>query len=313
MAKRLIGEGRESVRRVDFAVRFVESKRRLVNVAMQVFAAGLVPHAEETALEQCPHGFGGVDVDVVRADVLAGAVLDVVVFVASQAGVAAVLVGVDLRVGFDMPVNRGVQGGLVGRGKRHRDRLPAAPAHPEHRLFALRSAAWMSLLARVLVLLLPANVDLLHFDDTAQHPGIVAARFAEPAQHEPGGLLRNADLLRELHRGNALAGRDDQVYREDPLVQRDMGPLENGPGSHGESAVAVAAAVVAEPLPAASRDADVAAAVRAHNVSVPSALFEVDSGGLRVREHLKQLEGADGDVVVHGPLLSCCGPYCVVI
>ena len=51
-------------------------------------------------------------------------------------------------------------------------------------------------------------------------------------QDEPSRLLRNPDFLRQLQAGNALAGRDQQIHRVNPLVQRDMAALENGSRPH---------------------------------------------------------------------------------
>ncbi len=196
-----------------------------------------------------------------------------------------------------MALDLGVQRGLVGALDRHGNGFPAAFAHPEDRLLADGAAPCVQPLVPVLVLLLPADVRLVDLDDAAQLVEVPAARFPEPPQHEPRCLLRHADLLRDLHGGNALAGGHNEVDRPDPLVQLDVRPLEDGPGADRELLRASPAAMVAEPLPLAGRDL-VAAAVWADRLTVPPLRFEIHSGRFRVREPLEELKQADRHAVV---------------
>ena len=79
----------------------------------------------------------------------------------------------------------------------------------------------------------------------------VAARLAEPTEHEPCRLLCDADFLGELHATDTLARGHQEVHRIDPLVQRDMRPFEDRSGADREVFLALVAAV--EPA-FASRD-----------------------------------------------------------
>ena len=119
---------------------------------------------------------------------------------------------------------------------------------------------------------------------------------SQPPQDEPRGLLRDADLLAELERADALARGDEQVHGIQPLVQRHMGPLEDGPGADGEILLAGVAAVEAA-RPAG--DALSAVADRANLTVRPAAALQVQPCCFLIREHLEKLEGADGQIVIH--------------
>lgn len=159
----------------------------------------------------------------------------------------------------------------------------------------------VKLLALVLVGFLTANIHLVDLDEAAQDGRIVPAGFAEPLKHEPRGLLRDPDLLRQLKAGNALPGRDQQIHGVEPLVQRDMAALEDGRGANGEVRLAGIAAVEAalargDPLGLVAGRAD--GAVR------PPLTLHVDPRGFRVGEHLEKLERGDRGLA-HCPCIFC--------
>ena len=179
-------ERRHAVQGVDFDVAFVQSELRLVDVPGKVLAADVVPPSVDAALEHGPHGFDRIDVDVVRADVFASAVLDVAADVVRQTVVARVFVGMQFAAGFDvlgdLPVQRGLERAFDGHG----DRLArTALAHPENGLFADRSATGVRLLVQMLVHLLPADERLVGFHYPKEFADVAPAGFAEPAEHEP--------------------------------------------------------------------------------------------------------------------------------
>lgn len=120
--------------------------------------------------------------------------------------------------------------------------------------------------------------------------GVIAAGFAEPLKHEPRGFLRDPDLLRQLHRRDALAGRDEQIHGVEPLMQRDMAPLENGRRADGEVGLTGVAAVE----PALARGDPLGLVTgRADGAVRPPLALHVDPRGFRVGEHLEKLERGD--------------------
>lgn len=273
-------------------VAVVEAERELADVAVQMLRAGVVIDTMDAALHDRPHAFDPVGVNTV-ADVFARAVVDALVGVEQpvEPEVSAVLVRVERRAGLNVAVDRPVKG--VGRRVGDHASLGASASlsHPQHGSLADRAAPGIELLALVLVGFLTANIHLVDFDDAAQHAGVIAARLAEPLKHEPRGLLRDPDLLRQLHRRDALAGRDQQIHGVEPLMERDVGPLENGRGADGEVRLTGVTAVEAaltrgDPLGLVTGRAD--------GTFRPPLALHVDPRGFSVGEHLEKLERGDG-------------------
>ena len=60
-------------------------------------------------------------------------------------------------------------------------------------------------------------------------------------QHEPCGLLGDADIAGKLSAGDTLLVGRDQIDRHEPLVQADLGRLENGSDLDRKARPAIAA------------------------------------------------------------------------
>lgn len=178
----------------------------------------------------------------------------------------------------------------------HSDGAPATLTHSEDGGLSHSAAPLIQPLADVFIPLLAADVGLVNLHDAAQGFDLLTASLAEPLQDEPCGLLRDAYLFGELQAADALARRDEQIHGIQPLVQRDVRPLEYRAGAHSEILFALVATVVtASPL----RDALAKAAHGTLAAVRPQARFEVSPRRLLVGEHGEQLVSADGDFVVH--------------
>lgn len=118
------------------------------------------------------------------------------------------------------------------------------------------------------------------------------ARLAQPPQDEPCRLLGDTDLFGELHRGNPLAGGNQQVHGVDPLVQRHLGPLEDRSGTNGEIEVAGVAVVEAGTLRTFTDP--LRFTVRANRAIGPEMALQVDPRGFCVGNELHEGVGADG-------------------
>src|SRR5215212_8345917 len=103
----------------------------------------------------------------------------------------------------------------------------------------------LQFLAFVFVCFFAPDVSLVDFDDAPQLVKFIATSLAEPTENEPCGFLSDTDLLRKLHGGDALARRDDEVHRVNPLVQRNVRALEDRAGADGEIRLALVAAIEA--------------------------------------------------------------------
>src|SRR5574337_313432 len=288
-------------------VPLVQPEGELVDVPAKVLLARLVVDAMNPALQDGPHGLNAVSVDAI-ADVFARAVVDGIALEEqpTEAVIGRVLVAVDRAACFDVLVDRGVQRGDIHVPDRQGDSAPAALTHAEDGGFSHGAAPELLALARVLVGFQAADVRLVHFDDAGEDFQVRAARLAQPPENEPRGLLRDADLLRQLQAADALARRDEQVHGIEPFMERNVAALEDRPGPDGEVLLAGVTAVEAA---TARRDALAARTDRALDAIGPTARFQVHARGLLVREHLEKLQGADGYFVFNDLLLIRCGDW----
>src|SRR3954466_10053807 len=99
--------------------------------------------------------------------------------------------------------------------------------------------------------------------------------------------------------GEPLPGRDEQVHRIDPLVQRDMRPLHDGAGANREVLLALTAAVIAALACRAPVPQTPNRAARAVGREVP---FQPQPARFRVRNHLEKLVRGNGALRRTDPL-----------
>ncbi len=150
----------------------------------------------------------------------------------------------------------------------------------------------MLALSLVLVGLLPAQVRLVDLHGAAQGLQLVAAGDAQAVQHVPGGRLRDVELLRQLHRGYALAGRHQQVGGEQPFARVHLRALQRRSRPAGEVLAAVAAPVSPD-MALLGRDLLGAAAAGAERFVAPRQPLQV-ADRVRLRRVLRhQLEKAE--------------------
>ena len=270
----------------------VQPEGELAHIAVKVLEAGVVIDTMDAALHDRPDALNPVRVNII-ADILARAVVDALVGVeqAVQSDIGPMLVRVQRRADFNMIVDGALQGVRRGVGDHASLGAIAALTHTQHRRLADRAAPGFQLLALVLVGFLAADIHLVNLNDAAQHARIVAARLAEPLDHEPRGFLGHADLLRQLKAADPLAGRDEHIHGVNPLVQGDVRPLKDRARADGEVRLAGVAAIEAA---LAGRDALRLVAAGANRPIRPTLAFHVDPRGLRVGEHLEQFKGGDG-------------------
>ena len=110
-------------------------------------------------------------------------------------------------------------------------------------------------------------------------------------KHEPCRFLLHTNLFGDLHGRDALAGRDEQVHRIEPLVERDVRPLEDRASTDRKVKLALIAAVEAS---LTGRDAVLTGAGWADDAFRPEARLQVEPRCLLIGEHLEELKGTDG-------------------
>ena len=297
-ASRVDDEAIEPGQRVVLDVALIQPERKLINVPPKVLRGDVVKDAVDPALQDREDAFDAVDGD--RRLVLAGVARELADAVVdgrmaeeqfAEIAVSAGFVGVQRRTDLDVPVNFRVDGVGVGVADQHADRATAALTHSQDGLLADRAAPLPPTLRLVLIGFQTADKGFVDFNDASQLGKVAFAGFAQPTQDEPCGFLRDADLLGELHRRDALARGDDEIHRIEPLVQRNVRPLEDGPGANREILPTGVAAVEA---PFAHRDAFAGTTDRAARPGRPEAAFEVHPSRFLIGEHLEKLKGGNG-------------------
>lgn len=303
LASRTLNEAIEPCERVVPHIALIEPEGKFVDVAVKMLRAGVMVHADQTALhdsEDALHPVGGH----VVSDVFAGAVVDRLM---SEIGgvdacISSAFVGMQGRSSFDMAMNGGLDRFLVRALDRHSDCPAPALTHTENGRLADRAPSGIEFLGLMLVLFDATDIGLVNLDNALQHFELRPAGFTKTMKDEPCRFLRDPDFLCELHRRNALAGRHEQVHRVNPLMQRNVRSLEDGAGANREVLFALIAAIEAF---LTDRDTFAEAADRAAWPVRPKATFKVGASGFLIGKHLEQLEGGDGRLAhVRNPVLS---------
>ena len=304
LAVNRLNEAIEPVQRVPFHVAIVQAKSEFVNVAMQMFRAGVMVDAVHPALHNRPNTLNRVRVHIASA-VLPGAVVHGVVTEkeTTYSSVAGRFIGHKLSADFDVIQYRTLQALFIGVRDGISDGPTAALPESDNGSLAHRTATGAEFLGLMFIGLFATEKGFVSFDDTLQLFKFSTARLTEPMKHEPCRFLLNADLFGDLHRTDSLTGGDEQIHGIEPLVERDVRPLEDGSRADGEIKLALIAAVKAS---LAGRDAILTGASWARNTFRPKTTLKVDAGGFLVWEHLEKLERADGRTA-H----SCIHPFSI--
>ena len=303
LASNAINEAVEPLQGMPLHIALIEPKSELVNVSAKMLRANVVEGAVDATLQDGPDAFDAVGRNAI-ADIFASAVIDGFVRETrcSQTAITAMLVCVQRRAGFDARVDFSMQRFGIGSADRLRHGAATPLPHAKYRCLADSAAPGAELLGRVLVAFLAAEICLVDCDCAVQLGQVAFARLAQAPKHEPCGFLSDTNLLGELHRRDALTCRDDEVHRVNPLVQRNVRPLEDGAGADGEILFALIAAIEAT---LARRDPLAKAADRATRTIRPEPFFQAPPGSFLIGDHLEKLEGGNG-ALAHGLTLSSC-------
>src|SRR5208282_5501423 len=215
----------QSLKSVTAHVAYIKAERELIHIAMQMLLRDLMVNAIHSALENSPDAFNAV-----RAHAVLGVDSRRVIngFMAKEqtvkADIPSRLIRKDRGTYFDVGMDSRLQRSHVRSLNRHRYGASAALPESYDGSLADRSAPSLELFVLVLVALFSADEALIYFDDAAQLVKVItrAARLAQTLQHEPSGLLGNANLFPELQTGDALASGNEQIHGVEPLVKGNM-------------------------------------------------------------------------------------------
>ena len=120
--------------------------------------------------------------------------------------------------------------------------------------------------------LFAADVGFVDLDLAVHTNSLNVESLSETVQEEPGRLLRDAQLLGQLHTADALTGRLKQVHGVQPFVQGNVGAFKDCASPHREllAALFVVALVVVGLLHSGG---SVAVAVTGNAVCPPASFY----------------------------------------
>lgn len=300
-ASRCEDETIEPLQGVELHVAEIQPECKFVNVASEMLLTGVMIHASQSAFEDCPDALYRVRVSHSTAVLTRRMVYRLVgEEKTADAAVSLKFVGAENGANGDVVVNGLLNRRQIGRGNGHRLSSTAALTHTENRSLTDRAATEHHSLIGVFRGFLTADVGFVYLDNALQLVDVVPAGFAEPLEHKPRRFLRNAYLFAQLERRDAFAGRNKQIHRIDPFVERNVRPLEDRSRSHGEiqhTGVTAIEAVLSD------SDSLTAFTGRTKNAVRPQSGFQIEPRGFLVWDQFKQLKGRYG-AFAHRPNLA---------
>lgn len=280
----------EPLERVPFHVSVIQAEGEFVNVPGKVLFADLVVNSVQAAFQDRPHAFYAVGAGH-AAHVLIGRMVDALLAEEHPVKIVIgrVFVCEQSRADFYVGMNRGLNLFDAGILDRHSLGAPATLPHSENSRLADSAAPGFKLVFLMLVAFQAADESLVNFYHPAQLRYVLIAGFAEPMENEPSRLLGDADLFRQLHRRDALAGCNEQVHRIQPFMQGNVGPPKNRASADREVKVTGIAAVESA---RSLRDPLAALAGEALRAIRPETIFEVESGRFLIWKEIEQFKRA---------------------
>jgi hypothetical protein len=150
------------------------------------------------------------------------------------------------------------------------------------------SASAAAALVPMFIFILSANVGFINLDHAAKLLNVLDQRRADLMTHEPRGFVRTkSHVALNLQRAHSLFAGEHKVDNAEPLAERLVRVLENGPRDMGEPVAGFRRALVALPRPRAVRQLvriD-GPTTRAGNAIGPAALYEVSAASFLIGEH----------------------------
>jgi hypothetical protein len=145
---------------------------------------------------------------------------------------------------------------------------------------------------------LAADESFVNFDHTAELLNILDQCSADFVTHEPRGFVgAKAHIAFDLQRAHSLFAGEHKVDDAEPLAERLVCILENGPRDMGEPVAGLRGALVALPRPGAVRQLvriERPTTRTSHPIG-PAALYEVSAASFLIGKH--SLKFADGHLM----------------
>lgn len=220
----------------------IEAECHLVQVGRKMFGADLVPVPHDAALQKRECGFNGIGRDAratLVADIFSSMMIDcLVVHFANRILVGRECVGNEhVNIGAYILANVFCQRTALGIFGTKESQSAAALPDADNNFFRFFSGAWAATSQ------LAANIRLVHFDSTVKH-GLIyflhgrTNSMAKIPSRLVGTFVLAPNRALELHRTHSLLGFAEQQNGEEPLLQRQMGIIEDRSSGDGELIVA---------------------------------------------------------------------------
>lgn len=279
------------------AVPLIESENLLVKVAEQMKRLDAHIGSLEATLEKRPKVLYAVGMNL-AVNVLLRVVNHLMDVLLMKAAITLPCVREEFRARFDITSHFGVQGQLRSVVDNLRSHLAVAlqESHDGNLARAARTRNLSAVLAPVHVAGEAADVSLIRFD-LAAHFLLERTRLhrnADAVNHEPSGLLRDADSAVDFVRTDAVLAVRHHPNCHEPLVQTEGRVLEDGSDLDAELTARVCALTL--PLALIRQKGNVrASARRADDAVRPAAGNQVVKAVIRIREEydclLERLRG----------------------
>ena len=218
----------------------VVSACELVDVAVKVLDAHVMIHAVIAAFQACPVGLHTVGVRH-APNVLGDAVLNGLMGT-GNALIGPRIVGIDHRVRLGVALYEPLQCRRVGRfDNLTGDLAGVSVLHADDRRLADGSAPGVQLLRLVLIPFLPADVCLIDLDRASELIARDGQGLTNAVRHVPCRLQSDTEVSVELHARHAFEVRHIEVEGNRPLVERDVGAMQDCTSLDGEVLAAISA------------------------------------------------------------------------
>lgn len=276
----------------------VVSELKFRNVQRQVLGAHFVEGANNTALQNRPEAFNRVGVDRTNNGVLGvfalGVINDAVLVAIVKAVIGAIIV-------------RAEQTNAIGHGffDERFDRIAfnvfddasndiALALHStDHDLFADAAPLIVLALIPMAVLVFAADIGFVDFDNAAKFDFRLNQSGADFVAHSPSGLIAaESHVAHDLEGAHSLFAGQHQVSDFEPVTERFVSILEDGPGNVGESIAGLRSAVIALPVKGIALERSyVKPAARALNAIGPPSPDQIGATSILIREHALEVGG----------------------
>lgn len=219
----------------------IEAECHFVEVCGEMFGADLVPASNDAALQQREGGLNCVcrnTLSVLISDIFSGIMIDNLVFLIPD----GILVGGEAIRNKHVNIGRNILSDVLSQGSTlcilgvEKSQIAIALPNANDYFFVVHSAT------APLAAILSANIGFVHFDGTVQHWPLSFFHSRTDAMAEvPRGLIAHAQSPLDLISGHSFLRLTEQQHSEKPLLQRQVGVVEDRAGSHRELIVTLLA------------------------------------------------------------------------